>query len=355
MRGFVQPILAFAAGVQPSAGPVDQTRADLLQGFADVRIGNAETGAANATGVTLRGGRQMLSFGSERLIGTRYGPNVPLAFDGGRAIVSLPGARVDLLAVQPVEAGVGSFDDRGSRSKSLWGAYATVLIGEAGLDFYLLSYRNSDAVFASVAGRELRHSLGVRAYGDTGIWHWNLEGVAQFGRFAGGTIHAWTIATELGRRFPGALFSPDAVLRFNMVSGDRHAGDGRLDTFNALFPKGKYFGELSPIGPANIVSVNPRMAFALGGRVSASLAGMAYWRQSRGDGIYDVPGHLIRAPGSSRARFIGKQAEATLAWQATPELELSTSLSAFAPGTFVRQTGTAHTIGLLGLEANFRF
>jgi hypothetical protein len=82
---------------------------------------------------------------------------------------------------------------------------------------------------------------------------------------------------------------------------------------------------------------------------------MAYWRYARGDGVYDIPGNLIRAPGSATARFIGKEVEGTLAWQATPELELSTSLSAFDPGPFIRQTGSARTIFMLGLEANFRF
>jgi hypothetical protein len=82
---------------------------------------------------------------------------------------------------------------------------------------------------------------------------------------------------------------------------------------------------------------------------------MAYWRYSSADGVYDVPGTLIRAPGDSRARFVGKEAEATLAWQATPELELSASFSLFAPGAFIKETGPGRTIRLLGLEANFRF
>lgn len=355
VRGFVQPIAAYAIGVRPAASPIDQTRVDLLQGFVDVTIGAAHTGATDAPGVTLRGGRQMLSFGSERLVGTRYGPNVPLAFDGARAIVSLPGVRIDLLAVRPVQPGPDSFDDRRSRSKSLWGAYASVPIGAAGLDLYYLGYRNTAATFGGVTARELRHSLGARFYGDTGGWHWNMEAVAQFGRFASGTIGAWTVASEVGHRFTKLRFAPDAVLRVNVVSGDKYAGDGHLGTFNALFPKGKYFGELSPVGPTNIVSINPRAAFALGGGVSASLATMAYWRQSRGDGVYDIPGNLIRAPGTATARFIGKEAETTLAWQVIPELELSASLSAFAPGAFLRQTGAAKTITMLGLESNFRF
>ncbi|MBB5709823.1 alginate export family protein [Sphingomonas xinjiangensis] len=341
VRAFVQPVAAFTAGVRPEAGPVDQTRVDLLQGFADVTLGP----------VTLRGGRQMLSLGSERLVGTRYGPNVPLAFDGFRGIIHHGQASLSLLAVRPVTPRLGDFDDRSSSTKALWGAYGSV----PGLDLYYLAYRNREARFADRSGYELRHSLGARWYGSAQGSHWNVEGVAQFGRFADQRVGAWTLGTEIGHSFANVPLKPDATLRFNMVSGDGRPGDGRLGTFNALFPKGKYFGELSPVGPTNIINLNASVAMALSDTVSASLAGMAYWRYSRGDGIYDIPGNLLRAPGSATSRFIGKQVEASLAWQATPELELSTSLSAFKPGGFIRETGPAKTIAMLGLESNFRF
>jgi hypothetical protein len=352
LRAFVQPIAAYAVGVAPSAGPIDQTRVDLLQGFVDLRLGDAATGdAGDETGVTLRAGRQMLSLGTERLIGTRYGPNVPLAFDGFRALVSLGGATVSLLAVKPVQPGAGTFDDRRSRTKSLWGAYAS----RPGVDLYYLGYRNIVAVFGDRAGREVRHSIGLRSFGARSGWHWNVEGIYQFGRFAGGPISAWTVGTEFGRSFADLPFTPDAMLRVNIVSGDGKRKDRRLGTFNALFPKGKYFGELSPVGPSNIVNVNPRIAASLTPVVSVSLSGMAYWRYSIADGVYDIPGNLVRAAGNSTARFVGKQAEGTIAWQAAPELELSASLSAFVAGNFIRQTGSARTIRMLGLESNFRF
>lgn len=340
LRAFVQPIAAYAVGVAPSAGPVDQTRADLLQGFVEVAAGP----------VTLRGGRQMLPLGTERLVGTRYGPNVPLAFDGGRADLRTGKAQVSLFYARPVQARAGTFDDRSSTTKALWGAYAAL----PGIDAYYLGYRNRAATFGDVEGREERHSLGLRSHGMSGDWRWNVEGVAQFGHFAGQRIRAWTLGSEVSRAFPDALLKPRATLRFNMISGDKRAGDGRLGTFNALFPKGKYFGELSPIGPTNIVNVHPGVSLALSGKVSLDVAGMAYWRYSRGDGIYDIPGNLIRGPGGSRARFIGKQAEASLSWQATPELELSASASTFAAGRYLRETGPGKTITMLGFEANFR-
>ncbi|MET3722620.1 hypothetical protein ABIC35_000511 [Sphingomonas trueperi] len=341
LRAFAQPILAYAAGVRPTAGPVDQTRTDLLQGFAELDLG----------AVTLRGGRQMLSLGTERLVGTRYGPNVPLAFDGVRGIVAVGQTKVSLFVIAPVAPRLGTFDDRTSPTKKLWGAYAVL----PGLDLYYLGYRNRIAQFGDSTGRELRHSVGARVYGTRANWHWNVEGVAQFGRFADEPIAAWTLGTELGRKLPNLPFAPDAVLRFNVISGDGHAGDRRLGTFNALFPKGKYFGELSPVGPYNLVNLNPRIAGTLGGGVSASIAGSAYWRYSTADGVYDIPGNLLRAPGTSRARFIGKQIEGAIAWQATAELELSASLSFFQAGRFLRETGAPRPIRMIGLESNFRF
>jgi len=341
IRAFVQPILAYAVGVSPSASPIDQTRADLLQGFGEVELGP----------VTLRAGRQMLSLGTERLVGTRYGPNVPLAFDGARADVTIGRAKISLLTMRPVQPGPGSFDDAASHDKALWGAYATF----PELDIYYLGYRNRLARFGGQVGREVRHSIGLRSHGVRGDWHWNVEGVAQFGHFEGQRIAAWTVGTEVGRSFPTLPTAPDATLRVNMVSGDNQAGDGKIGTFNALFPKGKYFGELSPVGPTNIINVNPRVSGTLGGGVSFSLAAMAYWRHSVADGVYDIPGNLIRPANGSTARFIGKEAEATIAWQTTPEWELSASFSAFAPGAFIRETGPAKTITMLGLESNFRF
>jgi len=346
VRAFVQPIASTSASVAPSPGPVDGTGLDLLQGFVEADLGP----------VTLRGGRQMLSLGTERLIGTRYGPNVPLAFDGLRANVKLGAATVSLLAVRPVQARKGDFNDRTSPDKALWGAYAAL----PSLDLYYLGYRNEAAHWGTRSGTETRHSLGARWHGTRDDWHWNVEGVYQFGRFANGPISAWTLGTELGRAFPDAPLAPDLTVRVNVVSGDKDkSGDNsqnrRLGTFNALFPKGKYFGELSPVGPYNIVNAYSSLGLQLAPDVSASFAAMAYWRYSREDGLYDIPGNLLRDAGDSRAKFVGKEVEATLAWQATPELELSASLSAFAPGAFIKQTGSGKTIHMLGLESNFRF
>ena len=354
-RAFVQPIAAYAISVAPSASPVDRTSLDLLQGFADVRLGPGRTGDTKGFGVTVRAGRELMSFGNERLIGTRYGPNVPLAFDGVRAIVSLPGAVVSIMDKRPVRQGLREFDDRSDRRRRLSGLYATIPHEGGELDIYWLRYGNAAASFADGEGRETRYSVGARLGGSAGHWHWDVEGVFQYGKLAASRIRAWTGSLELGHRFPESDLSPDALLRVSVISGDRRSDDDRIGTFNALFPRGKYFGELSPVGPTNLVAVTPRLTVSIAEPLTVAFAATAYWRYATADGVYDIPGNLIRPAGGSRARSIGQEIETSFSWQAMPELEVSGSVSVFNAGTFLRETGPHRTIGMVALETNFRF
>ncbi len=141
----------------------------------------------------------------------------------------------------------------------------------------------------------------------------------------------------------------------DIISGDSDPDDGELGTFNPLFPRGKYFGALSPVGPRNLIDVKPTLTVHPRNDVAVSLSAAAYWRQSTTDGIYAVPGNLLRSGKGSDARFIGNQVELTVAWQATSELNLTASISAFDPGRFIAETGPANTITLVAVMATFRF
>ena len=68
-----------------------------------------------------------------------------------------------------------------------------------------------------------------------------------------------------------------------------------------------------------------------------------------------MPGHLLRAGNGSGARWVGRETELSIEWQASAELTLAASVSEFRPGAFIRQTSPARRIGMLGLETNFRF
>src|SRR5712691_62492 len=87
---------------------IDQDQLDFTQFFVDLTLHPF----GSDTSLTLRVGRQWLIYGSQRLISNRYGPNVPLPFDGARAILNAAPWRVDAFATKPVETNPGVFDDQ---------------------------------------------------------------------------------------------------------------------------------------------------------------------------------------------------------------------------------------------------
>lgn len=349
VRGFVQPIAATARGVRPISGPVDRTGFDLLQAFGDLRL------PIRGATLTLRGGRELVALGSERLVGTRWGPNVPQPFDGLRAILDTGAAQVQVLRLRPVQIGPGDFDDRTSSSKRLSGVYATLRLPIGSGDLYYLDAVNRAAHFDQGSGREHRQTFGARWFGAVGGLRWNWEAMLQRGRFAGAPIRAWSVASETSYRFAHAPLAPMLRLRANIVSGDRDPAERTLQTFDPLYPKGKYFGELSPLGPYNIVNLHPSATVTLGRGLDLSVAAVRYWRESRGDGLYGVPGNLIRSGRGSRSRDVGEQAEILVEWQANRALSFAGSLSLFRAGRFIRDTGPARPIHMAGLETAYRF
>lgn len=353
VRLFSQPIISGISGNDVPNTPVDTTGADMLQAFAEVEMDVAQ-------GVTLRAsaGRKLVSLGAGRLIDKRYGPNVPLAFDGLDASLTGASRQVRVMFMRPVDSRPGDMDDRASRQEVFWGVYATQWLTASksgGFDLYYLALRDRNAVFDQGAGREVVHSLGGRIFGDTGDWRWNVEGVVQRGSFAGGRVEAWGVGGEIARRFRRVPLAPELAVTLDIISGDGDPDDNRLGTFNPLFPRGKYFAAQSPVGPRNLIHLQPSFTVHPSEAFAVSLTGIAYWRESTGDGLYNIPGFLVRSGRDSDARFIGKQGELAVAWQTTPELNLSASVSLFAPGAFIRDTGPARTIHVAGAAANFRF
>ncbi|RXT27735.1 hypothetical protein B5U98_01505 [Bosea sp. Tri-39] len=353
LRLFAQPIVSGISGVRRAKRPVDTTGADMLQAFVEV-----ETDVAEATSLRMSAGRKLISLGAGRFVDTRYGPNIPQAFDGFDMSLTAKAWQVTALYFRPVDNRLDDFDDRTSTQKSLWGVYATRWLGDSranGFDVYYLGLRDRNAVYDQGAGKELVHTIGTRIFGDTGSTYWNLEGAVQHGTFAGHRRAAWGIGGEIGHRFSQVPLQPDLRLTADVISGDDDPEDPELGTLNPLFPRGKYFASQSPIGQRNLIHVRPSITIRPHKDVELSLSGTAYWRQSTGDGIYAISGALVRSGKDSDARFIGTQAEIAAAWQATPELNLAASIGVFAPGTFIRETGPAQVIKLIGVMANYRF
>ena len=302
-------------------------------------------------GFHLQLGRQEAGYGSSRLLSVRDGPNIRLAFDGARVGWKGRSGTLELMALRPLENRPGALDDRGEHGAHLWGAYATTARGRGAgqWDLYLLDYRRDGARFAAGSGTERRQTLGARWFGQAGALDWNSELVAQGGelRTTAGTlaIHAWTLATDTGWRWTDLPLQPRLGLKADIASGDGNLHDGRLGTFNALFPKSAYFSEASLLAPANLMDVQPTLTLRLHDALTTELGVQMAWKHRLADAVYTTPAPLVALPGSAGgARRIGTQYKSETRWQASEHWQWQLQLAWVDAGPALKQAGGRDTL-----------
>lgn len=335
--------------------PIDEKRLDFQAAFLDV-------GSAIPSGsLHVRVGRQELEYGSGRLLDVREGPNVRLSFDGFLVRTQLHTWQIDGLAMRPDEDNAGFFDNSPDHTVGFWGVYATgQLPRKTGVDLYYLGQDRKDGAFERGTAHEVRHSLGARISkpiaADRPAWDFDDEAVWQFGTFGSANIRAWTVATETGYRIPTIALKPRFSAKADISSGD-HPATNTLGTFNPLYPKGNYFGVLATTGPGpvNFIDVHPHIELSIPHSVSVSGDWIFQWRQSLDDGVYAVPGFLIRAADGSRARFVGHRPGTEIRWQANRHLWFQGDYGIFYAGRFLKETKPGRNLNYWALWAGYEF
>ena len=352
-RVFTQMKSGLENNREGGARPIDQDKLDFNQGFLDLTLFSAEKNH-----LTLRAGRQELAFGSRRYISAREGPNVRQGFDGVRLLFSFPKWTMSLLATKPVQTKFGFFDDAPDHRQTLWGVYATAPIYRVSgmnVDLHYLGLQRKQARFEQGAGREQRHSLGGRLWGHRGSWDEDVEATYQWGTFSGGDIDAWAIASESGYTLPPFRLKPRMVIEANIESGDRNRLDTSLQTFNPLFPRGLYHQLVDLNGHVNSVELNPTIVLHPTARLTLTTDWDFFWRESAGDGLYNVGGFFFRSGKGSKARYIGGQPSLIGEMRIQRHLTAVFIYTHFNPEPFLKQTGPARTVNYGSIWLDYKF
>lgn len=335
--------------------PIDEKKLDFQAGFLEIGTSSGENF------IQFRAGRQELEYGSGRLIDVREGPNVRLSFDGFMVKSKIHSWQIDGFATRPDLDKSGFFDNAPNQAVGFWGIYATdALPRKTSLETYYLGLDRKQATFERGTAQEVRHTLGGRisrpfATEKSG-WDFDYEALWQFGTFGSGNIRAWTVASETGYRILSVPLKPRFSAKADISSGD-HPNSKTLSTFNPLFPKGNYFGVLATAGPGpiNFIDLHPRVEATLPHNVTASLDWIVQWRESLDDGVYAVPGFLIRAADGSRARFVGHRPGTEVRWQANRHLWFQADYGIFYAGRFLKETQPGRNLNYWALWAGYKF
>ena len=337
--------------------------------------------------VSLKLGRQELSYGDERLIGAFDWNNFSRTFDAVKlrwanakktwTVDAFVGHVVQIHDVGPAGNHDLQFNDS-DWTDTLAGLYAsTTAFGPQTTDFYLL-YRHKDdsaPVYTGISGmltnrataydiQQKIWTLGLRMKslpGRVGGFDYEGEAALQLGHSAGQSAAAFpgpamldheAFALHLagGYTWKKCAWKPRLGLEYNVASGDSDPTDGKDESFLNLFPTNhKFYGYMDFFAWKNIhntalsLKITPYQDRQLAFRnVTVQLDGHAFWLYTNDDAWYRANGvtrvRTLNAAALSANPFVGGEVDLTVNYTPFKWLKLQGGYSHFFAGDYVRQT-----------------
>ncbi len=329
--------------------PIDMDTLDVQQAFVDLDL------AVGEGRLRLRPGRQMLSFGAQRLVSPLAFVNSMRTFEGATAewrqgAWTLTGLYTALVPVDKTGANEADEDT------TLFGVYARHAVKGAkdGFDLYVLGNGRAAATYNGTTGEEDRLTFGGRAFAPFAeAFDYEVEAAWQTGEVGDGDVAAWSVATQLGWRPSGVPGDPRLFLGLDAASGDDEDG-GDVGTFNQLFPLGHaYFGFIDYVGRQNILAFSGGGKWDLGGGTSFVAAGHLFRAMETADALYDAGGTATRSGFDSDD--IGAELDLLVEAKLERHVESYAGYSHFFPGSAIGETGPDEGSDFLYLGLKYVF
>ncbi|PQJ09131.1 hypothetical protein CJD36_020260 [Flavipsychrobacter stenotrophus] len=332
----------------PLTPEIDENRLSLHQAFIDYNYNK---------NWLFRIGRQEVTYGNNRVVTFREGPNTRQTFDAAIAKYHTEKRRLDILVMSPVISEPGLFDDKSS-GEVIIGVYGTEVARKnlPGLDYYILSYTGNRRKYNFTPGNEVRQIYGFRIFSKNKSFNYEFEGTYQSGKFNNLRINAYSISADLNY----ALVTKKLTLGVaaNYASGDKNKNDKELNTYNFLFSKPQY-GLAAPIGATNIANINPYVTVTPFKEVHIDAGAFFMWRQSAQDGTYSPLAKEVR-PGpallfSSTNKRIGTLLNLESTFVITKNFSFGVDDAYFIAGNYPKGTGKGKDIFYSALKATIKF
>ncbi len=327
----VKPWLRVSAQLQDSRAPgwdIQPTPVSV-RNTAELRLAHVDLGS-DGRGWQFQAGRQILKFGSSRLLSTSNWGNVGTAFDALRLSYRTNGMTLDGFASTKVRPAGGEMD-RFSTDSKLWGFYSTWRrVPHLNLvDGYVLGADNDST-------RERFQTFGGRA-ADRFSRHLDgeMEVAIQRGEVRDDSLNAWGGHWELGYHFRPSDVSPRLFVEYSYASGDDDPGDGSNNTFQQMYPTHKW-ATADSIAWRNIhepilgMTLHPGRRWDLEGRFRS------FWLASSKDCLYGLSGAVLACDPGAETSHVGEEIDARVTFHLSNHLEFMGGYAYLWPGAYLK-------------------
>lgn len=301
---------------------------DLRQAY--IRIGSPKSL------VKLTAGRQLLSYGAQRLIGPLDWTNTSRTWDALKLEIGTADAKVDLFASSVVVNDPARQINHHRQGFNIHGAYGSLkkVVPNSVVEPYVLWKTGGVSVWtggvrlASLPGAKGLHGFDYQA-----------EVARQGGRV--GTLDHSAAASYgiLGYGLGASKRKPHVSGEYSYASGDPNPGSGRHRTFDQLLPTNHlFYGITDPTGWQNMRMARGGFDFKPAKTLQINADYRWLWVDSPGDSLYDVTGKAVVKPkAGNTARSIGTEADLSAVWNASKQWKLGGGVGHLFAGDFLKQ------------------
>ncbi len=305
--------------------------------------------------VTVKVGRQVLTYGDERFVGPLDWTNTARVFDALKVIFNPnPQVQLDVFASRVVKVEKERWD-QAQNGDNFYGIYLSTKPFRRHmdqiLDTFLFIRNNTDRTAAGERTGEhgplKEYTFGNRFKGKKSDFNYGTEYAVQLGSRAHDDIEAWAFHQELGYTLSKLTWTPRIYGEYNHASGDRNPTDGKSQTFDNLFPTNhNKYGFIDFVGLRNIndfmlgISVKPhtRLLFSTDFHWFVLDAKESAW--------FNAAGGTFKAANANADTQLGEEVDLLGTYKLTEHLSLMLGYAHFFAGLFAKDTG-AHQ------DANF--
>ena len=312
----------------------------------------------------LKVGRQILSYGDERLVGAFDWNNFGRTFDAVKLTYKTKGFTLDAFTSTPVVITANKFNQSDlfngtetGRGLVFSGVYATLDdLSFGSVDLYSLFINeprgNTSNVQGGVSttGANARHSdfvtLGTRIKGDPkklGGLEFQGEFAYQVGDVRGLSLNAFAANVGVGYNFDLPM-KPRIYAEYNFASGDGNSADNDVGTFQNLFPTNhKFYGIMDLFAWQNLHNAMLSFKVTPMKNVTAQVDYNAFWLADTNDVWYRANGLTAVRPLNAASRgasdYVGSEVDLVVTWTPNKYLQVQGGYSHFFAGNYLKSTG----------------
>lgn len=311
--------------------------------------------------LSIKVGRQELSYGEERFVGAFGWSNVSRVFDAVKVIYKpWDWIQLDTWFSQVVRPNRNQ-PDSAAHDDNFYGIYSSLKpFKDHALDtFFLIRHHQNNEIPGEKLGERgqlKEYTFGNRFKGKKWNFDYGIEWAVQFGSRAHNDIRAWAWHNNVGYTFERILWKPRISFEYSHGSGDSDPRDGNFENFDNLFPANHlHYGYIDFASLRNINNIKVGMDMKPHKQLKFSADYHWFFLATNGSAWFNAGQAVIRQSRAGASETLGQELDLLVSYSLSKYVNLLIGYSHFHAGAFVKDTGTHDDANFFYVQTTLKF